>query len=231
MNEQDLNELIKNLRNAKHQRKNKFSDGINQLVHTYERNLRKEFFDLLNAVSAIKRELDSEYDISETDLYDFRINFNYYDFYNLSSYEPNGIDTDFKSVVCGFLTDKETHLKLLRKKVLEKGYFNINDVAIKNFQEPSYNLELKKAEKTIKSLGLIKNEKSTELNHLVSKYRDSRLDQTGEQLPFNYDDLILFLKNLVQLKFEETVSLESKKYVKNNQKVIESLKIVLDKIE
>jgi hypothetical protein len=226
----DLNELIKKLRDAKHQRNNKFSVAINQLVHSYEQSLRKEFYWLLNDLSYIKRELDSEHDINETELYDFRVNILNVDYID-SQWQPNGIKTDYKSVVCGFLTNKETHLTLLRKQILERGYFNINDAAIKNFQKPSYIIELKKAEKTIKSLGLIKNYKSTELNHLISKYRDSRLDQTGEQLPFNYNDLIIFLKNLVQEKFEETVSLESKKYVKNNQKVIESLKIVLDKIE
>jgi hypothetical protein len=230
MNEQDLNELIKNLRNAKHQRKNKFSVEINQLVHTYEERLRREFFWSLNNVSLIKGELDSEYDINETVFYDFRVNLIDVDYIN-SNWEPNGSKTDYKKVVCGFLTNKETHLTLLRKQILERGYFNINDAAIKDFKKPSYIIELKKAEKTIKSLGLIKNDKSTELNHLVSKYRALLLDQNGEQLPFNFVDLILFLKNLVQLKFEETVSLESKKYVKNHPKVIESLKIVLDKIE
>jgi len=226
----DLNELIKKLRDAKHQRNNKFSVEINQLVHTYERSLRKEFFDLLNKVSIIKRELDSEYDISETDLYDFRVNLIDDDYLN-SNGEPNGRKTDYKKVVCGFLTNKETQLKLLRKKVLEKGDFNINDAAIKNFQEPSYIIELKKAEKIIKSLGLIKNDKSTELNHLIYKYRASMLDQNRDELPFNFDDLILFLKNLVQLKFEETVSLESKKYVKNNQKVIESIIVFLNNMQ
>ena len=226
MSEQELYELLKKLREAKQKREEKFSDAINQLVHTYESSLRKEFFDLLNQVSTIKRELDSEYDIEKTDLYDYRVNLIDVDYFNISGWEPNGIKTDFKSVVCGFLTDQETHLTKIRKQVVDRGYFNINDSIIKNFQKPSYIIELSKAEKISKLLGLIKNNKSTELNHLINKYRDSRLDEG-----FNYNDLINFIKNLIDMKFEESIENESTMFFKNNPKIIESLRTNLATIE
>lgn len=224
--EQELSELIRNLKDARNKRKFKFSVEINQLVHSYESNLRREFFDSLNVVSTIKRALDSENDISETDLHDYRINILNSDYFHIPQWEPNGIKTDYKNVVCGYLTDKETQLSLLRKEVLDKGYFNINDAAIKCFDKPSYIIELKKAERIIKSLGLIKNNKSTELNHLIYKYRCSRLDER-----FDFRDLINFLKNLVEMNFEQSIQKESKEFTGNNPKIIETLKTNLAIIE
>lgn len=235
MNENDLFELLKQLKEAKRQRNEptrseQLEIARNQLVHSYELTVRKKFYELLGTLSLIKRELDSEYDINETEFYDFRVNILNVDYVN-SYWEPNGTKTDYKKVVCGYLTNKETHLALLRKQILERGYFNINDAEIKNFQKPSYIIELKKAEKAIKSLELIKDNKSTELNHLIYKYRESRLDANGDELPFGYDELIYFLKNLAQSKFEETIEKESSRFYMNNQKVIASLKIALDKLE
>jgi len=236
MNEKDLSELLKKLKEAKRQRNEpalseQLEIARNQLVHSLEETLRKKFYELLGTLSEIKIELDSEYDISETDLYDFRIPLYNSDYFNVSSWMPNGTKTDYKNVVCAFITNKETDLKTLRKNVLDSGYFNINDAMIKDFQKPSYIIELKKAEKTINSLELIKDNKSTELNNLIYKYRESRLDTNGDELPFGYDELIYFLKNLAQSKFEEKIEKESLRFYMNNQKVIASLKIALDKLE
>jgi hypothetical protein len=212
-----LNDIKRSIRDT---RSEKTSDKFHEHQIYYERRLKNVSVELLYDLSKIQRALDNH----KYYLLDYRVQFDHFESIDDTTYELRGSITDYTSMMTWYLYDSKQHITDIKQRFSYKAI----DVAIIDFKTPSYIIETKKAEKRLKQLGLIKNYYTTELNSLVCKYRKSLVDpKTFDELPFKYDNLMEFLKNLVENNFDDDFRSVANKFIRTNPQAIEKLKLNL----
>ena len=223
MKRERIHEILKNLREVKELERKALTEKSSDLYYTlridYERSLKRASVELLFELSLIQSELTDK-----INLLDYRVGFEYFDTMDDTTYELRGSITDYTKIMLSYLRSNKTHVSEIKNNL----FLNANDVAIIDFKTPSYIIQTKKAEKRLKEIGLIKNHYTTELNSLVCKYRKSLVDpKTFDDLPFKYDNLMEFLKNLVENNFDDDFKSVANKFIRSNPQVIEQLRLNL----
>ena len=224
MEKNRIDELLTSLNDLKRLQRDthseKSSDKFHELQIDCERRLKNISVGLLYDLSKIQLALDYH----KYYLLDYRVEFDHLESIDDTTYELKGSITDYTSMMTWYLCESKQHITDIKKRFLYKAV----DVAIIDFKTPSYIIETKKAEKRLKQLGLIKNYYTTELNSFICKYRKSLVDpKTFDDLPFNYDNLMEFLKNLVENNFEDDFKSVANKFIRSNPQVIEQLRLNL----
>lgn len=224
MEKDRIDSLLETLHDIKRLKREAYSqessDGFHVLLIECERRLKSVSVELLYDLSRIQRSLENH----KYYLLDYRVEFDHFESIDDTTYELRGSVTDYTSMMTWYLYDSKQHITDIKQRFSYKAI----DVAIIDFKTPSYIIETKKAEKRLKQLGLIKNYYTTELNSLVCKYRKSLVDpKTFDELPFKYDNLMEFLKNLVENNFDDDFKSVANKFIRTNPQAIEKLKLNL----
>jgi hypothetical protein len=230
MLEDRINELMSELedlsRKSEEAKSEKSSDIRYYALNSKKRQIREQSWTLLHLLARVQSTLNVDDESSSIPLVDYSCNFEWMDHISDEGLVRGNKTTDYKEVVIWFLSGNKEHISRTKDRIKCGGYFTVLDVLIQDYKKPSYIAQMNKAEKRVKELCLFdKQGYSTDLNRLLNSYSCMYHDKNGYN-GFHYEDMIQFLRDLLNGIYREEVLKETKDLVRKHPKIIEQLRSV-----